>query len=108
MMGLAGRLRSIVLGGFENGCDTAKVTSNIESIARIRAKRFLNISISFDRLNLRQKGGTRRSFDVFTLAFGDLPHLPFPTKILQKAGKYAIGLVFCTSHWENDGAGWLT
>jgi hypothetical protein len=47
MMGLAGRLRSTVLGGFENGCDTAKVTSNIESTARIRAKRFLNISISF-------------------------------------------------------------
>src|SRR5215208_4319244 len=45
--GLAGRLRSTVLGGFENGCDTARVTSNIASTARIRAKRFLNISISF-------------------------------------------------------------
>src|SRR6266498_2570057 len=45
--GLAGRLRSTVLGGFENGCDTAKVTSNIESAARIKIKRFLNILISF-------------------------------------------------------------
>src|SRR5215208_2652556 len=45
--GLAGRLRSTVLGGFENGRDTARVTSNIESIARIRIKRFMNIFISF-------------------------------------------------------------
>jgi hypothetical protein len=35
------------LGGSENGCDIAKVTSNIESAARIRIKRFLNILISF-------------------------------------------------------------
>src|SRR5215210_6840531 len=47
MMGLAGRLGPTVLGGFENGCDTARVTSNIESATRIRTKRFLNISISF-------------------------------------------------------------
>jgi hypothetical protein len=41
--GLGGSLGSTVFGGFENDCDTAKVTSNIESAARIKIKRFLNI-----------------------------------------------------------------
>ena len=32
----------------------------------------------------------RRSFDAFNVASERLPHLPFPTKILQTAGKCAI------------------
>jgi hypothetical protein len=66
--GLAGRLRSIVLGGFENGCDTARVTSNIESAARIRIKRFLNISISFLVQPVIMFSETRVCFYAHTVA----------------------------------------
>src|SRR5215216_3220254 len=56
------------LGGSENGCDTAKVTSNIESAARISIKRFLNILISFLVQPVIMFSETRVCFYVHTVA----------------------------------------